>query len=705
MINATEFSSFPERLSALTVHLRVCIGNNGWNSTLAQWGDAADPAKSFHIYTRPAIDDEWDNRLQNYLSFSDASGRCDVLEVKIGLLNHNPEWTSMRVGVPAARIGKNRTYDIIVQFSGLSLKLFVDGVMVDEDWPVGKIPCGSLLRIADKQFDGTMDSCEILPRALSSAEIVERCGGAPVVEKRTLEILGAERECAQYWTPRGHNQWVGDLMFGDTWSFDKDRLHLFYLIDRRHGSKFARGGHFIAHMSSSDLVHWEQHPVAVELDEWNTLGTGRPVVHDGKLVLVYGMHTSRIFPEEQIFTLKPDEEEKYSPMPFSTAGLLPVAGKYPMGSTFAESTDGVNFIKSKMLIHECQNPNVVREANGNGILMLAGYGSREGLWQSDDLIHWNLKEYDLIPGGKHSARGNTDECQCLFEWNGWHYILAGRTGFWMSRSQTGPFWEGIDGKNTDAVKPRWDLNEGLWVPMVAEFKNNRRILGGFLAGPGFGWAGHLVLRELIQFPDGNLGLTWPEELRLPIRNKIIPEICAGGKVIAGDTVTVNAASESRAEIAGLPRSFHLSLRITPDGDTSHIAIAGLDGNGAGCIISFLVKRGRVQWGTATGNELPQEFPTLQEIVKEGRGIWEKEINSHIHFKGGDFVITEVEGLEKPFDLEMVFKYDDKSQSTIIDALIAGHRTMITRRKGLVVNKLRFMADGPARFEKISPGEI
>ncbi len=710
MTAETDFSEYPELLSAMTVHLRAGIGKDGWNSTLAQWGDSDKPSGSFCIYTRPAVDDEWDSLRQNYQSFPDASGRCDVLEVKIGLHNHNQKWTSMRLGVPAARIGKNRTFDIILQFSGSSLKLYVDGVLVDEDWPTGRIPCGSLLSAADKKLEFTVKSCEILPRALSDAEIVERCGGAAHVKKRTLEILGAEREYVQYWTPRGHNQWVGDVMFGNTWSFDSERLHLFYLIDRRHHcSKFGQGGHSIAHMSSSDLVHWEQHPVAVELDEWNSLGTGRPVIHDGRLDLVYGMHTSRIFPEEQIITLKADENEKYKARPFSSAGIFPSGvedeWKYPMGSTFAESTDGINFRKSNLLIHECQNPNVVRAKNGRGYLMLAGYGCREGLWQSDDLISWKLKEYDLIPCGKLSPEANTDECQCMFEWNGWHYILAGRTGFWVSRNQTGPYWEGVDGKNTGVTKPRWNLNEGLWVPMVAEFKNNRRILAGFLTGPDFGWAGHLVLRELIQFPDGTLGLKWPEEMRHLVRVKIIPEIRAGSKAVRGNSTAVNASADNWAVLEGLPRSFHLSMRITPEADTSHIAVAGLGENGDGCILSFLVNRGRVQWGTAKGDDLPQPVPTLEEIVSDGRGIWEKDISSHIHFNGGDFVISEVEGLEKPFDLEMVFFYDPKSRSTIIDACIAGHRTMITRRKKLILNKLRFMADGPAKFDNISIGEM
>ena len=37
------------------------------------------------------------------------------------------------------------------------------------------------------------------------------------------------------------------------------------------------GGHCFAHLSSRDLVHWEEHPLAVPLDDWwTTIGTGTP---------------------------------------------------------------------------------------------------------------------------------------------------------------------------------------------------------------------------------------------------------------------------------------------------------------------------------------------------------------------------------------------------------------------------------------------
>ena len=706
MSTINTLGGFPRLLQCVTVHLRARIDDHGWNSILTRWGGSDNPAEAFSIITRPAVDDEWDGLRQNYLAFPDESGRCDVIEAVVGLRCHNPEWSSMRVGVPAARIGKGLTHDIILRFNGASLSLHIDGVLVDEDWPMGRIPAGSILQSAGEEFDGEIELVELLPRALSEQEIVERCGGRRRVEIRTVEILGSEDNEAQYWTPRGHNQWVGDVLLGDTWAFDQERLHLFYLIDRRHGaSKFFQGGHFIAHMSSSDLVHWEQHPTAVELDEWSTLGTGRPFVHDGKLAISYGLHTSRLFPDANVLSHETNADGSSVPLPYSSDGMVAGAtngdGKYPMGATFATSADGVHFQKSNLLIHGSQNPSVLRDSRGSGYLMPAGYGST-GLWGSDDLKRWRLLDPDIIPYGELSPTRNSSECQCLFEWNGWHYIIGGRTGFWMSRNQTGPFWSGKDGRNAGVYKPRWDLNEGLWVPMVAEFKDNRRILAGFLAGPGFGWAGHLVFRELIQFEDGSLGLKWPKEMIPQVKKNLKAELRVGSEPVSGSVARVGAAPKSWAEIDMASRSVHLSLRIAPGKGASHVAIAGLGEDGEGCALSFLLDKARAQWSEAIGGALPQAVPTLSEIIlatgKHGD-------NPSLHYQGGDFAITSVEGLDTLFSVELLFVYDAKSMSTIIDARVGGCRTMITRRKGLVLKTIRLMADGPADFEIISMGRL
>jgi hypothetical protein len=621
----------------------------------------------------------------------------------------------MRIGVPAARIGKNRTCDIIVRVTPGKLELYVDGVIVDEDYPMGKIPASPELRGALPGFDGEVQHLELLPYALSNTEIINRCGGTEQVAARTMEILGPERTNMQYYTPRGHNQWIGDVMTGDIRTFDPERLHLFFYEDRGHCfGRFSEFSPRFAHISTADLKTWRHHPIALDADEWNEFGTGRPFIHDGKIILAYGMHNYRLYGENSITVLEADAEGRHYPKEFPADGRFPEgtpdAGRYPKGTTFAESADGITFKKSNILVHECENPNIVRAESGNEYLMLAGatMGS-SGLWTSSDLLHWKLQDPDIIPYFTWSPVHNSNECQCMFEWNGRHYIIGGRNGFWMSNKQTGPYWPGLNGQNVGVITPRWDIYDGLMVPMVAEFKDNRRILAGFLIGVGGGWGGHLVFRELMQMPDGTLGMKWPEEMRPEIRRKLIPEIECAGKTVCNDEISLSSENGYQANIVNIPQSLHLSLRVKPDVGAAHLAITGLGKNGGGCTLSFLVNEKRVQWCTSKDAILPEKIPSMAELVAgdEQGSSWSGYFNKdqHAHWLGRDFTITDVDGINKPFELELVFTYDPKIEGTIIDAFIAGHRTMITRRKGLVINKLRFMADGPARFEKISLGEI
>jgi len=704
IMETNNLAAFPELLKTFTILLNIRVGNAGWSATLLNWRD--DTEGSLRIYTRRAgsspEDKDWDSfTFQNYLSFPAADGTRDVLEAEVAFKNHDPSWTRMRLGVPASLIGKGRSHQLVLRFDGGALGMYVDGVLVDEDWPVGGIPMRRQAPLlAVPEFDGTVELVKMTPDAISLDELISLAGGAGMVARRREEILGPERKAMQYWTPPGHNQWVGDVMFGDTRSFDQDRLHLFYLIDRRHGaSKFGQGGHFIAHLSTTDLVHWEHHPVAVGLEPWMTIGTGRPLVHDGKLLLGYGMHTSRIYPEAQTVTAAVDSDGRTTPRPFPRDA----EALYPLGSTFAESTDGIQFSKSRVVVHPAQNPNILRDQAGTGFLMLAGYYSR-GLWRSDELRHWQLLDTDVVPLWQPPERAS-DECQCMFEWNGWHYIVGGRTGFWMSRQQLGPYWAGPDGTRTGVVTPRWDIYDGLWVPMVAEFKNDRRILAGFLQGPGVEWAGQLVFRELVQLADGTLGLKWPDELRLPVRESIRPDLRVGGKKIGELTASVTGAADSWAEVAELPRSIQLTVRITPGPGTQHIAIAGLGVDGTGCALSLMIDRGRVQWNATTGRELPAAIPALAELPALERKDDPEATARLIPYRGQDFTLTGVEGLDHAVKLEMIFLYDAKSQSTIIDACLNRQRTLVTRRPGLILEHLRFMADGPATIENITIGRL
>ena len=427
-------------LKAFTVHLRAQVADIQ-PAMLFSWGSSESYVR---IFTRLAGDDPalhaFDVDQQNYPAYP-GDGTPAVLEVDIRLENANPKWRSMRVGVLLAMIGADRWHDITLRFSGPKLDLFVDGVLVDEQWPVGVVPCGSAITLGGNVTEGgvtsalhgIIDSAALWTHALPDREICQLAGGAAEVVQRETEILGPQKTRLQYFTPRGLNQWVGDTM-----PFYHDGLfHLLYLIDRRHAySKFSNSGHFIAHATSRDLVTWEHHPLAVDIeDQCETCGTGTMVFWQGKYYLFHGLHTDRIVPREQTMIGKAREllEENGCsvPLPFYDEG------KYPMGATFSTSDDGIHFERSRLIIHPSQNPSVFVDETNEQLLMLAGY-SDEGLYTSKDALHWQRQE-PLIPFSQASPNWNSSECQSLFEWNGWHYIIAGRTGFWMAREKFGPY--------------------------------------------------------------------------------------------------------------------------------------------------------------------------------------------------------------------------------------------------------------------------
>ena len=98
-------------------------------------------------------------------------------------------------------------------------------------------------------------------------------------------------EPADFFFPHGFNTNVGDVM-----TFFHDGVyHIAYLLDRRHHkSRRGKGAHYIAHLTTRDLVTWEEQPYIAEIEyPWETFGTGTMFFHRGKYYMSYGIHTSR----------------------------------------------------------------------------------------------------------------------------------------------------------------------------------------------------------------------------------------------------------------------------------------------------------------------------------------------------------------------------------------------------------------------------
>jgi len=105
----------------------------------------------------------------------------------------------LRLSVPVDLIGPAGWHDVIIRFSGHRLGMFVDGVLVDEEWPHGVASgfSGPLLLGAVYEkgkirsgFHGQVDHVAIWRRALTDAEVADVSGGAKSVAQCETAILG-----------------------------------------------------------------------------------------------------------------------------------------------------------------------------------------------------------------------------------------------------------------------------------------------------------------------------------------------------------------------------------------------------------------------------------------------------------------------------------------------------------------------------------
>jgi hypothetical protein len=574
--------------------------------------------------------------------------------------------------------------------------LAVDGHVVDEEWPCGG-PARPLVALVPT--DRVVEA-----RVWQSYLDDTAAAITPTPGYETGTLPGQD---LQYWSPPGHNQWVGDVML----SHDGERLHLLYLVDRRHGASKNCGGHQIAHLSTSDLQTWTAHPLAVPITEpWETLGTGSLVKQGARWHILYGLHTDRIVEASAVANGN------------GTAQAFADLKGLPIGTAIASSDDGIHFHKDNLLVHPAQNPSVFADPRG-GFAMFAGYGA-DGLYHSPDLHTWTAADHFITPFAQWSPTRNSTECFSHLEWGEWNYLLGGRTGFWMARSFAGPYWDQTHGDGPAIVKglngyfgwrlkgappvnprpagtvtsPRWDIYDGLWVPMVASMPSGRRILAGWLEDLNR-WAGCLVLRELHQEPDGNLSMSWlPESVP---RTGPAQTLTWSG---AAEPLTATTAPAVRS--AEAPAQYLLEVEVDPGAAANGYAIVlGASGHFIdGCELRIEPQRKRAQWGTPAQGKPAPEIPDAATIfaTPEGRKPVFEQHCPNLPYHGTSFAITGVEGLDRPHRVRIAVVRDRKSGSVIIDAEIAGRRTMITRRRDLVGNRLHLVAlSGTVGFREVT----
>lgn len=446
-----------------------------------------------------------------------------------------------QVLAPVSLIGAGEWHDIVCRYDGAKLQMFVDGVWMDEGFPVGSVregntePClvgaESVGGVVKSGFRGLIDHVMLWDRSLTDGEIEFLSGGAGEVAARRSRYV-PEGVSMQYYRP--HNQ----FNVGDTLPFyHEGRFHFYYLLDRgHHSAKGGQGAHQWAHASSTDLVRWTMHPLAIPITraEEGSICTGSVFFHGGTY---YAFYASRLVGKGEHLSLAKSTDAihftKTEPNPFLSA-----SPRYGNGfrdpHVFVEKRTGrFHLLVSTML----------REGNRG---CLAHYSSV-------DLKEWRDEEPFLIEGSE------VPECPDYFEWNGRYYLIFSNgqvARYRMSKNPLGP-WE----------KPQVDVIDGpaARVLKTAAFKDNRRI--GTASIWPFGYAGWSVFRELVQLEDGSLGSKFPAEM--------IPETGhAVGLELEGDgdarRIRVDSRANARATLKAMPRNARIRLRI--DGSAKAVGL-------------------------------------------------------------------------------------------------------------------------------------
>lgn len=472
-----------------------------------------------------------------------------------------------------------------------------------------------------------------------------------------------EEECnADFYSPADWNVYAGDAMN----YYHNGVYHLLFLRDRRHHlSRNGNGAHDIAHLTTSDLTHWtEQEPLAVIDKPWMTYGTGTMLFHQGKYYMTYGFHTERHqSKQEKVVPILDTETQTFSPL--SCTQLLR-AGKVPGGASYSVSEDGIHFSPSDMLYHPGTNPSTYAMPDGT-VKMYVGYRG-DGIWISDAMEKPFRKSNEDFSFVNSSVMKNTTECPSFFEWNGYRYLIIGFTGYYRILSDTDDVYTDMVGKE--------EIYDGLCVPMVTAYHNNRRLIAGWLNGVG--WGSVIVHRELIQEEGGRLGMKWVPEL--------VPETIGENLMTSGQKISVSSVRGA---------GYLLEATIEPK-QASRMGIQFSKGETA-CELQLDFEKQRMQMMDTKTGVLADSLPTTYEIAKKAGDAlnWLRAENENwpVARNSKNFCMANIFGTDKPFTLRILVRYSRKLRSTVIDAEVAGRRTMVSVRDGFFPDTFSVLSDG------------
>lgn len=298
----------------------------------------------------------------------------------------------------------------------------------------------------------------------------------------------------------------------------KGKYHVFYQwnpFDTNH--TFKCWGHY----SSSDFIHWEEHPPALVPSEWyekDGCYSGSAIVHDSKLYLFY------------------------------TGNVKTTDGGRETYQCLAVSDDGVHFEKKGPVIYlpkgftpHFRDPKVWKQEDKWLMVIGAQTEELEGLtavFSSNDLINWQWQG-PLAGNGVSLSKyfGYMWECPDFFSLNGKNILIVSPQGLeaqpfqYENLYQSGYFigeWDSKTNKYVHGTFHELDHGFDFYAPQTFEDPNGRRILLAWM-GMGdeqeqthqsikSGWIHSLTIPRELTVKDGCLYQKPIEELK-QLRNK------------------------------------------------------------------------------------------------------------------------------------------------------------------------------------------
>lgn len=364
----------------------------------------------------------------------------------------------------------------------------------------------------------------------------------------------------QYFKPVENHLFTGDCMP----YYHNGVFYLYWLLDEGHHAGLGGlGGHQWALSTSEDLIHWKHYPVALGIDEeWEKSICTGSVIAEGNTF--YAFYSTRVKEGEQVH-----EQLSY-------------AKSEDGGKSFVkQQPNPFYYAPEECASRDFRDPKVFKDKQGVYHLFISGYMKNPPLegfggylvhLVSDDLKKWKEVESPL------TGQVATPECSDYFEWNGWYYLLystGGDTYYVKSRQPYGP-WEYPE---TQALVESWAS-----VYKTAPFKDNRRIAVAYMpcrsngkdyAGPI--WGGNMLLRELLQAPDGNLYTRFLSEV-LPASSPMeLPEIkiesdSRTGSYSNGQLKLTAPNGVGVASMSGLPVDYRISMDIETLGNYDELCL-------------------------------------------------------------------------------------------------------------------------------------